>query len=200
MPRASATHTQNETHTRSDSLLLYSGRGEWLTCGKFALGVKKEKKKTLWSSPLRDEKCNDSEYSALNYCLFTLPSPQPLTAPTSRHPTPIFTLVFYFLTPHLPLFLLYPPRASAREPVTLTKEIKQKKKKSFKGWKFPQNTRGEVGEWVEVQVEEYRGNVATRFLFDVSPLTMRWLIFNSSCPIISWISKSHLPCLIGDLC
>ncbi len=156
MPRASATHTQNQTHARSDSLLLYSGRGEWLTCGKFALGVEKEKKASEAVLCGMKSAMIANIQLLITACLLCPPpslSP-PLPANTPHPSSPSFSTFSLCISPSS----CYTLQVSAREPVTLTK-----KRKSFKGWKFPQNTKGEVGEWVEVQVEEYRWNVVTWF-------------------------------------
>lgn len=85
------THGTSFTHThtltvRYSTVAMESG---WCV-GKLALGVEKGKKR-FWSSPLWDENCNDMEYSALNYCLFTQPPPafnRPHQQSPQKHPPP----------------------------------------------------------------------------------------------------------------
>lgn len=144
--------------------------------GKFALGVEKRGEKSFWSSPLQDENCNDSKYSALNYCLFTLPSSQPITSPTSHHPhqssIPFFTfspLTFLsYCYTHLPdrTWNSYKRDKTKKKALKVESLPKTQKEGSESGWRC---------RWQNMEGAQLPG-----FLFDVSPLTIHCLICNSS--------------------
>ena len=148
MPRAPRnTHTKPDTHThthtQSDSPLLYSGRGEWLTCGKISPGCREGGKKASEAVLCGMKTAMMANILLLITACLLCPPPaftRPYQPPPRTQSSPPFSS---FLTPHLPLFLLHFPRASAAEPATLKRGIKQKKGTKKKG--FPQK-RGWEGE------------------------------------------------------
>lgn len=158
MPRASATHTKPNMCTQWLSAALQWQRRVADVWENLPWVLRKCGGGGLWNGPLQDENCNDSEYSALNYCLFTLPSSQPLTSPIT-HPQP------HFLRSHPSPPSLSATHTYTRRNLKLSQREwgKKKTKKPFEGWNFTQNTKGMESEWVEVQVAEYRGRAATAF-------------------------------------
>lgn len=96
------------THTHGDSVLLYSSRGEWLTCGKISLECREREK--------RAEKASKAVLCGMKTAMMAniplLITACLLCAPQAfRRSQPTANPVYYFLTPHLSLFL-QPSQAS----------------------------------------------------------------------------------------